>query len=165
MATSERAGRRPRHGFLFSRNRLNVAVSRAQALAVVVCSPALLSATCTTVQDMALGEHGCAASPTRRAGARPRRAGRADPGQGAVTTAPAARAKRPARDLDALGERRRLQHLEVHPQHADPHREPVQVVVARAVLAPPGVERGQRPPQVRRAARASADACRTTRAL
>jgi uncharacterized protein len=40
--------------FLFSRNRLNVAVSRAQALAVVVCSPRLLSATCTTVQDMAL---------------------------------------------------------------------------------------------------------------
>ena len=28
--------------FLFSRNRLNVAVSRAQALSVVVCSPSLL---------------------------------------------------------------------------------------------------------------------------
>ncbi|QEC47552.1 TM0106 family RecB-like putative nuclease [Baekduia soli] len=41
-------------GFLFSRNRLNVAVSRAQALAVVVCSPALLGARCTTVQDMRL---------------------------------------------------------------------------------------------------------------
>jgi uncharacterized protein len=40
--------------FLFSRNRLNVAVSRAQALAVVVCSPQLLAANCTTVQDMAL---------------------------------------------------------------------------------------------------------------
>jgi len=40
--------------FLFSRNRLNVAVSRAQALAVVVCSPALLGARCATVEDMRL---------------------------------------------------------------------------------------------------------------
>jgi predicted RecB family nuclease len=40
--------------FLFSRNRLNVAVSRAQALAVVGCSPALLGARCSTVEDMRL---------------------------------------------------------------------------------------------------------------
>lgn len=40
--------------FLFSRNCLNVAVSRAQALAVVVCSPKLLSARCSTVEDMRL---------------------------------------------------------------------------------------------------------------
>ena len=40
--------------FLFSRNRLNVAISRAQALAVVVCSPQLLSARCSTVDDMRL---------------------------------------------------------------------------------------------------------------
>ncbi len=40
--------------FLFSRNRLNVAVSRAQALAVVVCSPRLLSTRCTTVEQMQL---------------------------------------------------------------------------------------------------------------
>jgi uncharacterized protein len=40
--------------FLFSRNRLNVAVSRAQALAVVVCSPRLLGARCSTVDDMRL---------------------------------------------------------------------------------------------------------------
>ena len=40
--------------FLFSRNRLNVAVSRAQALTVVVCSPRLLSARCNTVDDMRL---------------------------------------------------------------------------------------------------------------
>ena len=40
--------------FLFSRNRLNVAVSRAQALAVVLCSPALLQARCSTVDDMRL---------------------------------------------------------------------------------------------------------------
>lgn len=54
MATStgEDASRGLR--FLFSRNRLNVAVSRAQALAVVVCSPALLGARCSTVEDMQL---------------------------------------------------------------------------------------------------------------
>jgi superfamily I DNA and/or RNA helicase len=40
--------------FLFSRNRLNVAISRAQALAVVVCSPDLLTARCSTVEDMRL---------------------------------------------------------------------------------------------------------------
>jgi uncharacterized protein len=40
--------------FLFSRNRLNVAVSRAQALTVVVCSPQLLSARCNSVEDMRL---------------------------------------------------------------------------------------------------------------
>ena len=40
--------------FLFSRNRLNVAVSRAQALAVVVCSPRLMGARCSTVEDMKL---------------------------------------------------------------------------------------------------------------
>jgi predicted RecB family nuclease len=40
--------------FLFSRNRLNVAVSRAQALAVVVCSPQLLGARCRSVEDMRL---------------------------------------------------------------------------------------------------------------
>lgn len=40
--------------FLYSRNRLNVAISRAQALAVVVCSPNLLTARCSTVEDMRL---------------------------------------------------------------------------------------------------------------
>jgi uncharacterized protein len=40
--------------FLFSRNRLNVAVSRAQAVAVVVCSPKLLWAPCNTVDQMSL---------------------------------------------------------------------------------------------------------------
>ena len=41
-------------GFLFSRNRLNVAISRAQALAVIVCSPRLFTARCATVEDMRL---------------------------------------------------------------------------------------------------------------
>jgi len=40
--------------FLFSRNRLNVAVSRAQAMAVVVCSPRLLWTRCATVEQMRL---------------------------------------------------------------------------------------------------------------
>jgi uncharacterized protein len=40
--------------FLYSRNRLNVAVSRAQAMAVVVAAPALLSAQCRTVDQLRL---------------------------------------------------------------------------------------------------------------
>ena len=45
----------PRHmEFLFSRNRLNVAISRAQCLAVVVLNPRLLEAPCRTVDQMRL---------------------------------------------------------------------------------------------------------------
>jgi uncharacterized protein len=40
--------------FLFSRNRFNVAISRAKALAVVVCSPRLLEARCRSVEQMRL---------------------------------------------------------------------------------------------------------------
>jgi uncharacterized protein len=40
--------------FLFSRNRLNVAVSRAQALAVVVCAPRLLWSPCSTIEQVRL---------------------------------------------------------------------------------------------------------------
>jgi uncharacterized protein len=40
--------------FLLSPNRLNVAVSRAQALAVVVASPGLLAARCKTLKEMKL---------------------------------------------------------------------------------------------------------------
>ncbi len=40
--------------FLFSRNRLNVAISRAQCLAVLVCSPRLLEARCHSIEEMAL---------------------------------------------------------------------------------------------------------------
>ncbi len=40
--------------FLFDRNRLNVAVSRARCLAVVVASPALLHVHCNTTEQMAL---------------------------------------------------------------------------------------------------------------
>ncbi len=38
--------------FLFSRNRLNVAISRAQALAVLVASPQLLEIRCRTIEQM-----------------------------------------------------------------------------------------------------------------
>jgi predicted RecB family nuclease len=41
-------------GFLFSRNRLNVAISRARALAVIVASPALLGANCGQIEEMRL---------------------------------------------------------------------------------------------------------------
>ena len=40
--------------FLFSRNRLNVAVSRAKCLAYVVASPRLLETSCKTVEQMRL---------------------------------------------------------------------------------------------------------------
>ena len=40
--------------FLFSRNRLNVAVSRARCLAYVVASPRLLETNCRTVEQMRL---------------------------------------------------------------------------------------------------------------
>ena len=54
MATSS-ADDIPRNvDFLFSRNRLNVAVSRAQALAIVVCSPELLLMRCRTPDQLRL---------------------------------------------------------------------------------------------------------------
>jgi len=40
--------------FLFSRNRLNVAISRAQCLAILVCSPRLLEARCHSIEEMQL---------------------------------------------------------------------------------------------------------------
>jgi uncharacterized protein len=46
--------------FLFSRNRLNVAISRAKALAVLVCSPRLLETQCRTVEQMRLTNGVCA---------------------------------------------------------------------------------------------------------
>jgi superfamily I DNA and/or RNA helicase len=45
--------------FLFSRNRLNVAVSRAQCLAYLVCSPRLLDANCKSVEQMRLANALC----------------------------------------------------------------------------------------------------------
>ena len=45
--------------FLFSRNRLNVAVSRAQCLAYLVCSPRLLEVDCRTIDHMRLANALC----------------------------------------------------------------------------------------------------------
>ncbi len=45
--------------FLFSRNRLNVAISRARCLAVVLASPRLLEVSCSSVADMRLVDTLC----------------------------------------------------------------------------------------------------------
>jgi uncharacterized protein len=45
--------------FLMSRNRLNVAVSRAQCLAYLVCSPRLLEVECRTIEQMRLANALC----------------------------------------------------------------------------------------------------------
>jgi uncharacterized protein len=58
--TSSDAATMPRgHDFLFSPNRLNVAVSRAKCLAVVLASPELLAAPCATPAQMELVNHLC----------------------------------------------------------------------------------------------------------
>jgi uncharacterized protein len=45
--------------FLFSRNRLNVAISRAKCLAYLVASPRLLDANCRTIEQMRLANALC----------------------------------------------------------------------------------------------------------
>lgn len=55
--------------FLLSRERINVAVSRAQALALVFGSPRLLDANCTTVEQMSLVNTLCALAQAGRMGA------------------------------------------------------------------------------------------------
>jgi uncharacterized protein len=45
----------PRHmDFLFSRKRLNVALSRARSLAILIANPRLLETACNTVEQMGL---------------------------------------------------------------------------------------------------------------
>jgi uncharacterized protein len=53
--------------FLFSVNRLNVAISRAQALAIVFASPRLLDVSCGTIDEMRLVNALCAVADTARA--------------------------------------------------------------------------------------------------
>jgi uncharacterized protein len=48
--------------FLFSRNRLNVAISRARCLAVLVASPRLLDVKCRSIEDMRLVNALCRSS-------------------------------------------------------------------------------------------------------
>ena len=57
--------------FLFSRNRLNVAISRAQSLAVLVASPRLLEIRCRTIEQMRMVNALCRfveEAATRRSG-------------------------------------------------------------------------------------------------
>ena len=54
MATSSGEDVPRNLAFLFSRNRLNVAISRAPCLAYLVCSPRLLEARCNSIEEMEL---------------------------------------------------------------------------------------------------------------
>ena len=54
MASSSREDAPRDMGFLYSRNRLNVAVSRAESIAIVVASPEVLAAGCRTPEQMRL---------------------------------------------------------------------------------------------------------------
>jgi DNA polymerase III delta prime subunit len=54
MATSSSDDLLRQIEFLYSRNRLNVAVSRARCLAVIVASPRLLETSCSTIEQMRL---------------------------------------------------------------------------------------------------------------
>lgn len=59
MATSAAEDSPRELDFLFSRNRLNVAVSRAKCLSVLVASPRLLDAPCSTAEQMRLANGVC----------------------------------------------------------------------------------------------------------
>ena len=54
MATSTRRESPRNMEFLFDPNRFNVAISRAQCMAFLVCSPALLDARCSNVEQIAM---------------------------------------------------------------------------------------------------------------
>jgi predicted RecB family nuclease len=60
MATSSGNDLPRNMGFLFERNRVNVAISRARAASVLVCSPRLLDIRCHTAEEMALVNLLCA---------------------------------------------------------------------------------------------------------
>jgi uncharacterized protein len=59
MATSSGDDQRRSMDFLYSLNRLNVAISRAQGMAVLVCSPALLGVHCRTADQLILANALC----------------------------------------------------------------------------------------------------------
>mgnify|MGYP000956420035 CR=1 FL=1 len=52
MATSSQDDMPRDIAFLLSLNRMNVAISRAQAVAAIFCSPRLLDAACTTLEEV-----------------------------------------------------------------------------------------------------------------
>jgi uncharacterized protein len=59
MTTSTHADAPRGMGFLYSLNRLNVATSRAKALSILVCSPALFEPECRTPDQMAMANAFC----------------------------------------------------------------------------------------------------------
>jgi len=59
MASSSREDAPRDMGFLYSRNRLNVAISRAQSVALLVASPTLLEAGCRTPEQMKMVDAMC----------------------------------------------------------------------------------------------------------
>ena len=59
MATSSSEDMPRNSEFLFSKNRLNVAVSRAQSLAIMVMSPDLLETQCNNIDQMKLLDTFC----------------------------------------------------------------------------------------------------------
>jgi uncharacterized protein len=61
MATSSGEDLPRNLGFLFSRNRLNVAISRARCLAILVACPDLLDIRCRTIEEMRLANALCLA--------------------------------------------------------------------------------------------------------
>jgi len=60
MATSSSQTLPRDAGFLFDKNRFNVAISRAQCASIIVCSPRLLESPCKTPEQMALVNLLCA---------------------------------------------------------------------------------------------------------
>jgi uncharacterized protein len=75
MASSSRDDAPRDMDFLYSRHRLNVAVSRARGVAVVVASPALLDASCKTPEQMRLVDALCRLVETASAQGRVTRGG------------------------------------------------------------------------------------------
>jgi len=59
MASSSREDAPRDMSFLYSRNRLNVAISRAQSVALLVCEPTLLTAGCRTPEQMRMVDALC----------------------------------------------------------------------------------------------------------
>ena len=59
MTTSTHADAPRGMGFLYSLNRLNVATSRAKALSILVCSPALFEPECRTPEQMRMANAFC----------------------------------------------------------------------------------------------------------
>jgi uncharacterized protein len=58
-------------GFLYSRNRLNVAISRARSVALLIASPTLLEAGCRTPEQMRMVDALCRFVETAEARSRP----------------------------------------------------------------------------------------------